>query len=293
MNRFHRWQHPRSWIETSMSNDRTIAAGMVGAADPCNAPVQIQVAFAVKQKRGQFAHWMTQALRFVPKVAYLGRNRRQSAGLRNLQDTRLLGRTQRALPRLLGFLLVLVLGATECTAQSCRADYGNNSSGLNDRTTNRVVRLLKQGLRECQTLNSVYRYDCYRQNYRAAGRQLAGKPAYAPAQQPCAMWNPHSQLYWTPMPTRQQGQFAAGARAIQPFQSARFPVPRRLLLPRLMGPLPSYSDQPIQTASILLASPVSWIPTRYSFVRPKPLRQSLQFSASERRKLKEYYCYVT
>ncbi|MDU9007102.1 hypothetical protein [Sedimentitalea todarodis] len=156
---------------------------MVGAADRRNAPVQIQVAFAAKKKRGQFAHWMTQALRSVPKVAYLGRNRRQCAGLRNLQDTRLLGRTQRALPRLLGVILILVLGATECTAQSCRTDYGNNSSGLNDGTTNRVVRLLKQGLRQCQTLNSVYRYDCYRQNYRAAGRQLAGNPAYAPAQQ--------------------------------------------------------------------------------------------------------------
>ncbi|MDU9002289.1 hypothetical protein [Sedimentitalea todarodis] len=81
--------------------------------------------------------------------------------------------------RLFPILLILVLAATGVLAQG----YGKAKSGLSDRTTNRVVRLLEQGLRQCRALESVYRYDCYRQNYQAAGKQLAGNPAYAPAQQ--------------------------------------------------------------------------------------------------------------
>lgn len=81
--------------------------------------------------------------------------------------------------RLLPAFLTLVLFAGSCLAQG----YGSDYSGISDRTTNRVVRLLEQGLRQCRALDSVYRYDCYRQNYRAAGRQLSGNAAYAPAQQ--------------------------------------------------------------------------------------------------------------
>lgn len=83
------------------------------------------------------------------------------------------------MPRLLPAVLILILAATCSLAQG----YGNAKTGLNDRTTNRVVRLLEQGLRQCRALDSVYRYDCYRQNYQAAGKQLAGNPAYAPARQ--------------------------------------------------------------------------------------------------------------
>ncbi len=74
-------------------------------------------------------------------------------------------------------ILLLALGAP-VLAQS----YGQPSTGLNDRTTKRVVRLLEKGLKQCQALESVYRYDCYRQNYNTAARELDGKPAYAPAQ---------------------------------------------------------------------------------------------------------------
>ena len=86
----------------------------------------------------------------------------------------------RTMPRLLPLLLVLLLAATGSLAQGY--GYGTGKSGLSDRTTNRVVRLLEKGLRQCRALDSVYRYDCYRQNYQAAGKQLAGNTAYAPAQ---------------------------------------------------------------------------------------------------------------
>jgi uncharacterized protein YecT (DUF1311 family) len=80
--------------------------------------------------------------------------------------------------RLLTILLILLISATGVMARG----YGDGDySGLNDRTTNRVVQLLRQGLRQCQALDSVYRYDCYRQNYRDAGRRLEGNAAYAPA----------------------------------------------------------------------------------------------------------------
>lgn len=83
------------------------------------------------------------------------------------------------MPRLLTAALILLLAAAPVLAQG----YGSSSSGLNTRTTNKVVRLLEKGLKQCQALDSVYRYDCYRQNYRDAARQLDGKAAYAPAQQ--------------------------------------------------------------------------------------------------------------
>lgn len=173
-NRFFRWQHSQNWTENNMSGDRTNGSDMLGAVDPCTATAKSQIAFAAEIKgRGQFARWMRQALRAVPEMA---------AARRILPGARRFEGTQRAIPRFFGVILILVLAATECAAQSCNTGYGSKSSGLNDRTTNRVVRLLEQGLRQCQTLNSVYRYDCYRQNYRAAGRQLAGNPAYAPVQ---------------------------------------------------------------------------------------------------------------
>lgn len=61
--------------------------------------------------------------------------------------------------------------------------YGAPSSGLSDRTTNKVVRLLERGLTQCRRLDNIYRYDCYRQNYRMVSREIAGNAAYAPAYQ--------------------------------------------------------------------------------------------------------------
>jgi hypothetical protein len=84
--------------------------------------------------------------------------------------------------RLFTAALVLLLAATPAFAQGYGA-YGAAESGLSDRTTGKVVRLLEKGLRQCQALEAVYRYDCYRQNYRDAARQLDGNAAYAPARQ--------------------------------------------------------------------------------------------------------------
>ena len=75
-------------------------------------------------------------------------------------------------------LLLLLAVAPPLWAQS----YGKPASGLSDRTTNRVVRLLERGLKQCQAIDTVYRYDCYRQNYQNAADQLEGNSAYAPAQ---------------------------------------------------------------------------------------------------------------
>ncbi|SFU20945.1 hypothetical protein, partial [Sedimentitalea nanhaiensis] len=83
------------------------------------------------------------------------------------------------MPRLLTAVLILLLAAAPpVLAQG----YGGLSSGLNNRTTNKVVRMLEKGLRQCQALDAAYRYDCYRQNYRDAAQQLDNNPAYAPAQ---------------------------------------------------------------------------------------------------------------
>lgn len=78
--------------------------------------------------------------------------------------------------RLLSIVLILLLAAP-VSAQG----YGRASTGLSDRTTNAVVRLLERGLRQCRALETVYRYDCYRQNYGDAARKLGDNPAYAPA----------------------------------------------------------------------------------------------------------------
>ena len=51
--------------------------------------------------------------------------------------------------------------------------------GLNNAATNRLVRFLERGIRLCQSIDGVYRYDCYRQNYKTAADRLAGNGAYA------------------------------------------------------------------------------------------------------------------
>ncbi|MBK0327607.1 hypothetical protein I5535_09880 [Rhodobacteraceae bacterium F11138] len=84
--------------------------------------------------------------------------------------------------RLLSTVLILLLAAAPVLAQGY-GGYGGASSKLSDHTTNKVVRLLERGLRQCQSLDSVYRYDCYRQNYGDAARRLDENPAYLPAQQ--------------------------------------------------------------------------------------------------------------
>lgn len=93
----------------------------------------------------------------------------------------------RPLPLALALTLTLAL-------QPALADYGGNRggtsgsgegavAGLSNATTRKVVRILKREFNRCQTVKSVYRYDCYRQTYKLAGDQISGNPAYRPALQ--------------------------------------------------------------------------------------------------------------
>ena len=59
---------------------------------------------------------------------------------------------------------------------------GSNSGGqISAATTNAVIKLLTSGVRGCQRLDKVYRYDCYGQVYGQAAGQLAGNAAYEQA----------------------------------------------------------------------------------------------------------------
>jgi hypothetical protein len=50
--------------------------------------------------------------------------------------------------------------------------YGTRTAALSDATTNKVVRTLTRGVKACQRLERVYRYDCYRNTYAVAANQL-------------------------------------------------------------------------------------------------------------------------
>jgi len=76
--------------------------------------------------------------------------------------------------RFIAFLLCFFISFSPVLA----AGYGG-SGKLKDSTTNRLVRFLEKGIELCQSLDTVYRYDCYRQNYSSAAGKLAGRSAYA------------------------------------------------------------------------------------------------------------------
>ncbi len=48
--------------------------------------------------------------------------------------------------------------------------------------TGSVVGSLESGIAQCQAIATIYRFDCYRQNYRRARRIMNGKPDYRMAQ---------------------------------------------------------------------------------------------------------------
>lgn len=58
---------------------------------------------------------------------------------------------------------------------------GAAADALSEGTTTALTRTLTGGARACTRLPKVYRYDCYRQTYARAVRQLEGARAYAPA----------------------------------------------------------------------------------------------------------------
>jgi hypothetical protein len=54
-------------------------------------------------------------------------------------------------------------------------------TGFSNAVTSRAVKLLRDGFDRCQRVETVYRFDCYRQTYRSATKYLAGRQAYAGA----------------------------------------------------------------------------------------------------------------
>lgn len=89
--------------------------------------------------------------------------------------------------RLISLLgLVLILSSPALAQQGGYGGYGGyggDSGAASARVTNSVVRGLQKGITQCQRLDNVYRYDCYRQNYKAAAKKLKGRQAYSPAYQ--------------------------------------------------------------------------------------------------------------
>ncbi len=63
------------------------------------------------------------------------------------------------------------------------SDTGGSGAGLSSATTKKVVKTITSGVGRCQTLEKIYRFDCYRQTYRQAAKLLNGRPAYAGAQE--------------------------------------------------------------------------------------------------------------
>lgn len=53
------------------------------------------------------------------------------------------------------------------------------SNTLNNAATKAISRTISRGGERCARLETVYRYDCYRQVYRRAGQQVRGNTAYS------------------------------------------------------------------------------------------------------------------
>ena len=79
-------------------------------------------------------------------------------------------------------VFLITLAAPAYPYGSSDGDATTPNTALSKATTQKVVRTLTRGVRGCQKLDNVYRYDCYRQTYRQAANQMNGMPAYAGAQ---------------------------------------------------------------------------------------------------------------
>lgn len=78
------------------------------------------------------------------------------------------------------FSLLLPAGSP-ALAQGVGTMYGN--SGFSNATTSKLTRSLTEGIAKCrESLEAVYRYDCYRQTYADAVKDLKYSRDYAPAQ---------------------------------------------------------------------------------------------------------------
>ena len=93
-------------------------------------------------------------------------------------------------PFLFAFLtipfLALPISASETGGGYGGSDSGGGAefgSGLNRNTTNELIRILDAGFNRCtRREKKIYRWDCYRQVYREAGKFLNGEISYSVAQ---------------------------------------------------------------------------------------------------------------
>lgn len=60
-------------------------------------------------------------------------------------------------------------------------DSEGGGAGLSNATTKAVINSLKRGMKECQILREIYRFDCYRKAYHRTANLLNGRPAYTGA----------------------------------------------------------------------------------------------------------------
>ncbi len=59
---------------------------------------------------------------------------------------------------------------------------GYEATGLQDRTTRNIIKILTRDFARCRQEKKIYRWDCYRKTYRFAANQLNGKISYSHAQ---------------------------------------------------------------------------------------------------------------
>lgn len=85
--------------------------------------------------------------------------------------------------RLIALFVSLLIAAT-AQAGGDRDSFdsaGYGGYGLNNTTTNSLIRQLKRDFQRCSSIPWTYRYDCYDDAYYRSARSLGQNPAYEPA----------------------------------------------------------------------------------------------------------------
>lgn len=77
-------------------------------------------------------------------------------------------------------------GGGDYGGRSGSGSAGGSAGGFSSGVTKSVVRIINRGIKDCTSIDSVYRYDCYRLTYKLATDRITGIPAYAPAQKALA-----------------------------------------------------------------------------------------------------------
>lgn len=87
--------------------------------------------------------------------------------------------------RIFTILCMILTGAAAARESSyggMTGSYGGSAAGLSNATTRAVVRTIRRETVYCLSVEAVYWYDCCRQAYTFASKQLNGQPSYAEAQ---------------------------------------------------------------------------------------------------------------